>query len=119
MLISSGFTSAYECWVPVELKKPLDRITLVAIKGNRQQILSTPQLNQSFPELPEPFTPPLSPRQHRFAETTKRVSLLFPRRLRRAMKSTLRSLGLMDRNLDVWEARLLNKQHKSKHPDGV
>jgi len=33
LLGNTGFTSVYQCQVPHELQKPVDRITLVAMKG--------------------------------------------------------------------------------------
>lgn len=39
-----GFTSVYECHVPAEPDKPSDRITLLAVKGQRQELLCAPLL---------------------------------------------------------------------------
>ena len=39
-----GFTSAHECWVPVEARKPAGRITVLAVKGQPRQVLSAPLL---------------------------------------------------------------------------
>jgi SAM-dependent methyltransferase len=40
-----GFTSTYECHHPPEPSKPPDRLTLAALKGPRQQLLSCPLMN--------------------------------------------------------------------------
>lgn len=42
MLGRAGFTSVYECYLPPEPTKPIDRITLVAIKGTAQEVISSP-----------------------------------------------------------------------------
>src|SRR2546426_3593 len=57
MLGRIGFTSVYECYIPPEPSKPIDRITLLAIKGKRQRILSSP-LMEKYPanNAPEEFT---------------------------------------------------------------
>src|ERR1019366_6036098 len=61
ILMSAGFTSAYQCHVPVELKKPADRVTLVAVKGARPTVLSTPALNEMpSTRMPEDFHQELS-----------------------------------------------------------
>jgi hypothetical protein len=57
---SRGYPRAeiYQCHVPVELKKPADRVTLVAAKGTRATILSTPLLNKMpVPQVPEKSSP--------------------------------------------------------------
>jgi len=40
-----GFTSVCECSVPLEACKPLNRITLIASKGERAKISSYPWVN--------------------------------------------------------------------------
>jgi len=40
-----GFTSVYECYIPPEPTKPIDRITLLAIKGSRQKIINAPLMD--------------------------------------------------------------------------
>jgi SAM-dependent methyltransferase len=40
-----GFTSVYECHIPHEPKKPNNRITLLAVKGEQRQLLTSPLLN--------------------------------------------------------------------------
>ncbi|MFH1102252.1 MAG: class I SAM-dependent methyltransferase [Pseudomonadota bacterium] len=54
LLSHIGFTSVYECYVPEEAQKPADRITLAAIKGKPQHLISCPLLNARMPEeIPE------------------------------------------------------------------
>src|SRR5882724_6106864 len=57
MLGRIGFTSVYECYIPPEPSKPIDRITLLAIKGRREQIMNSP-LMDTYPvdNSPEDFT---------------------------------------------------------------
>ena len=53
-LLHAGFTSVYECRVPGESVKPVDRVTLVAMKGQRPDLLSSPLLGaQPIEDLPE------------------------------------------------------------------
>jgi SAM-dependent methyltransferase len=44
-LSHAGFTSIHECVTPPEAEKPADRVTLLAFKGQRQQLLSSPLLS--------------------------------------------------------------------------
>ena len=49
-----GFTSVYECHIPAEPKKPGDRVTFVAIKGQPCQLLSAPLMaTRPFDDMPE------------------------------------------------------------------
>jgi len=90
LLILNGFTSAYECRVPVEPGKYADRVTLVGLKGTPQTIHSIPAMNGQPPDLiAEPYQPVISPRQQKHAELKKRLTLMIPRRLRRAIKKML------------------------------
>lgn len=45
LLSDAGFTSAYECYIPEEPEKPADRITILAAKGHRQELISCPLVN--------------------------------------------------------------------------
>lgn len=53
LLSSAGFTSVYACHNPAVLTQWLDRDTLVAIKGARQELFSAPVLN-GLPDGPWP-----------------------------------------------------------------
>jgi hypothetical protein len=44
-LSSVGFTTVFETHIPPEPKRPLDRVTLVAVKGCREHLHSAPLLN--------------------------------------------------------------------------
>ena len=51
-----GFTSAYECHIPEGSRKPLDRITVVAVKGHRRELICCPLINtEHVQDLPENF----------------------------------------------------------------
>jgi len=53
-LSHAGFTSVHECHVPAETVKPIDRVTLIAMKGQRRDLLSSPLLSaQPIEDLPE------------------------------------------------------------------
>ena len=85
MLGRVGFTSVYECYIPPEPTKPIDRITLLAVKGARQKIISSP-LMEKFPidGSPEDFT------LHKIEKLygkVYRIGRLIPEKVRVAMKS--------------------------------
>lgn len=46
-LMDAGFTSAYECEVPPEVDKPLDRRTFVAVKGKRVPLHDSPDYERA------------------------------------------------------------------------
>ncbi|MDD4178617.1 MAG: class I SAM-dependent methyltransferase [Candidatus Margulisbacteria bacterium] len=46
LLANVGFTSVYGSLFPPDAKEPRDRVTLVALKGKKQQLLSTPLMNE-------------------------------------------------------------------------
>jgi 2-polyprenyl-3-methyl-5-hydroxy-6-metoxy-1,4-benzoquinol methylase len=57
LLGRAGFTSVYECYMPAEPAKPIDRITFVAIKGNRQKTINSPLMDSyQVDHSPEDFT---------------------------------------------------------------
>lgn len=45
-----GFTSVYECHVPSESEKPIDRVTLLAVRGQRQNLFCSPLLSAQLIE---------------------------------------------------------------------
>ncbi len=60
LLARSGFTSAYECWVPAEPDKTPDRVTILALKGTAETALLTPAPEVDPATVPE--RPPLGAR---------------------------------------------------------
>jgi predicted RNA methylase len=86
MLGRVGFTSVYECYIPPEPAKPMDRVTLVAIKGRRQRVINAP-LMEKYPihNAPDEFT------AHRIERIYGRIyrlgRLLVPERIRVLIKS--------------------------------
>jgi SAM-dependent methyltransferase len=51
-----GFVSVYECHLPEEIEKAKDRITLLALKGERQELICCPPMNRKPNErIPEIF----------------------------------------------------------------
>lgn len=103
MLMRTGFTSIYECDVPLELNKPLDRVTVVAIKGQPAKVRSSALMSEAQSELPENWRRIPSQHQQRFAHVSKRISHLFPQTLKREAKRQLRAWGLMKRKIEPWE----------------
>ena len=80
-----GFTSVYECYIPPEPEKPVDRITLLAFKGMRQRIMNSPLMDQ-YPvdNSPEEFATHRVERLYGRAYGLTR--LLFPERVRIVLK---------------------------------
>jgi 2-polyprenyl-3-methyl-5-hydroxy-6-metoxy-1,4-benzoquinol methylase len=84
LLSRIGFTSVYECHVPEESEKPFDRITLVAVRGRREQLLCCPLMNGYPPgEIPEKLR-----RRHaeRLSSLLHKIGLLMPRSLKATAK---------------------------------
>ena len=83
-LSHAGFTTVYECHVPAEPEKPADRITFVAIKGEKCRLLNTPLMDarpgEDVPERPL--------RENSVAvDSLRKISTLLPRRVREAGKT--------------------------------
>jgi len=103
MLLRNGFTSVYECDVPLELDKPLDRVTIVAIKGQPAKMLAARPPAQEESQMPEHWRRIPSQHQQRFAHASKRISNMFPPGLKRGIKRQLRAFGLFRRKIQPWE----------------
>ncbi len=102
MLLQLGFTSIYECYVPLEITKPRDRVTLVAIKGKPAEVLSNPvRFEDCGDEWPEKLLAPASWRQRKLVAINKTIVQMFPVGLRQGTKRLLRSTGL--RKARHWE----------------
>jgi len=86
MLGRVGFTSVYECYIPPEPEKPIDRITLLAIKGRRQRIINSP-LMEKYPinHSPEEFT--VHKIERLYGRIYRIARLLIPQKIRVAIKS--------------------------------
>jgi SAM-dependent methyltransferase len=95
LLTACGFTTLYECHVPADLEKPADRLTLVALRGERQPLLSAacPE-GCAEAEWPERLRRRLSPNQDPRQRLAKRLSRMVPAALKRPAKAALRSVGL-------------------------
>lgn len=83
-LSHAGFTTVYECNVPAEPRKPPDRITVVAIKGEQCRLLTTPLMagapHDDVPERPK--------RENSVAvDSVRKISAILPRRVREAGKA--------------------------------
>lgn len=105
LLLASGFTTVYECHVPAEVSKPLDRVTLVAIKGRKPTLQSTPKVNDlPVADWPEDLKPRLSPEQDLRARVSKRLSHMVPSAVKRPVKAALQSVGLLKKDPGPWRA---------------
>ena len=80
-----GFTTVYECYVPAEPTKPIDRVTLVAMKGRRQQIMNSP-LMEDYPtdNAPEDLT---AFKMEQLYGKFYRMARLMPEKLRILLKT--------------------------------
>lgn len=104
LLTRYGFTSIYSCETPVELEKPLDRVTVVAIKGHNAPILTQPNANEKLPvEIPEDLVRLPSHYQTRFAGLSRLISHSFPRSWRRKVKAMLRAVRVIRSPKESWE----------------
>ncbi len=102
LLLRFGFTSVYECYVPLEIGKPRDRVTLVAIKGRPAKVVTNPvTFDDCGDEWPETLLPPASWRQRKIVAINKKVVQMFPVALRQRTKRLLRASGL--RKAPHWE----------------
>ena len=86
MLGRVGFTSVYECYIPPEPAKPIDRITLLAIKGRRQRIINSP-LMEEYPanNTPEEFN--AYKIENLYGRIYRAAKFLIPEKARVAIKS--------------------------------
>lgn len=99
LLDMSGFTSTYECRVPVEADKVRDRVTLLAVKGQKARVLNSPRTN----DLPAARPPERAARgtsdyQKPFADASRKLTRLLPLSLRRGVKGGLRTVGVLERD---------------------
>jgi 2-polyprenyl-3-methyl-5-hydroxy-6-metoxy-1,4-benzoquinol methylase len=80
-LSHAGFTTAYECNVPAEPHKPADRITVVAIKGEKCRLLNTPLMATR----PRDDVPERPYREYSVAvDALRKISAILPRSIREA-----------------------------------
>ncbi|HEX5326527.1 MAG TPA: class I SAM-dependent methyltransferase [Acetobacteraceae bacterium] len=102
LLLRFGFTSVYECYVPLEIGKPRDRVTIVAIKGAKAKPLTNPvRFEDCGSEWPETLNPQASWRQRKLVALNKKIVTAFPASWRRRTKNFLKSTGL--RKARHWE----------------
>ncbi|HET6183569.1 MAG TPA: class I SAM-dependent methyltransferase [Acetobacteraceae bacterium] len=103
LLTRFGFTSAYECHVPVETGKPLDRVTIVAIKGRAMALRTCPATNDlAANECPEREVRLPSHHQRPLANLRKSATQMVPAPVRRSLKRALVSVGVMRPPREVW-----------------
>jgi len=85
-LSHAGFTTVYECNVPAEPEKPVDRITVVAIKGKAGRLLNAPLMAQRPPD----DTPERASRENSVVvESLRKISFLLPHRVRKFGKTLI------------------------------
>lgn len=91
LLADAGFSSAFLCEVPFEPDKPSDRLTVVAIRGERQPIAAMPEANERLAAVRLPAVDYRQPsRKQRLAFVLEeRLTRLVPKPARRLAKSLL------------------------------
>ncbi len=105
LLSACGFTTVYKCQVPSDVHKPIDRVTLLAIKGKPQTLMSTPRVNEMpVADWPEGWKPGVSQEQDLRIQISKRLSHMVPSTLKRPAKAILQSVGLMSKTAQPWRA---------------
>jgi SAM-dependent methyltransferase len=115
LLHRCGFSSAYECNVPIEPQKRDDRLTIVAIKGHRVNIKSVDELVTPTFSLPESHKKRLNPEQSTVYSIRRRLTLKVPRAVRATAKRFLRWIGLMSKSPRFWELPW-QVRHTAGHP---
>lgn len=84
LLAESGFTSVYSCQHPVPIGQWVDRDTLVAIKGQHQELISTPSVNSmAHPRWSEDSQAGLHPSQEHLVDKKRGGIVALPRRVLR------------------------------------
>jgi 2-polyprenyl-3-methyl-5-hydroxy-6-metoxy-1,4-benzoquinol methylase len=83
LLYDVGFTSVYECHIPQEPEKPMERVTFVAIRGTAIPPVSCPQLSEGYArDLAEELSPAIR-------RGLKLVSRYIPDTFKRLVKQLL------------------------------
>lgn len=91
LLHDAGFTSAYECNLPTETRKPADRLTVVAVKGQAESLLAMPRTNgQPMGRLPRYPVRQVSPKQQFWPVLQEQATNLVPLAWRRSLKALMR-----------------------------
>jgi hypothetical protein len=99
LLSDVGFSTVVECHNPAMVHVGEDRITLVAIKGDPAEVLSSTATSGQAPPRWTERRAKLHPSQDPRHMLKKRIGRLLPRPVKRVAKSMLRSFGLLDPEL--------------------
>jgi len=92
-----GFTSVCECNVPLEPFKSADRITVIAVKGERVQVSSYPWVNdKTEDEIENLFADSLQATRQKYGAAFK---LGFKQLVKSIANRTLHALGLEIRRI--------------------
>ena len=103
LLYTSGFSSVYECDVPIVPERRCDRLTVVAVKSQPVVIESVD--DHLIPDvwLPESSTRRFHVEQSRVYAIRRRLTLMVPPPVRAVVKTLLRRAGLMGKHPRSWE----------------
>lgn len=95
-LTAVGFTSVLECHTPPTPGVPCDRVTLLAFKGEKVRVLSSPTTDdRPVPLWPERVESQLHPSQDPAVLRRRRIGRMLPGPVKKTLKSVLMTTGLM------------------------
>src|SRR6185503_4881590 len=87
-----GFTSVHECHVPAETVKPTGRVTLVALKGQPQELMSSPLMRaRPVDDVAEAVDPPEGPGARRPRGASREPGAALPGAMRRLVRRVIRA----------------------------
>ncbi|MCS6879219.1 MAG: class I SAM-dependent methyltransferase [Geminicoccaceae bacterium] len=88
LLADAGFSSVFVCEFPFEPAKPSDRLTLVAVRGERRRVRAMPKASEAVWDARLPFRERRRPsrKQRTTFVVAERLAHLVPKRLRRLVK---------------------------------
>jgi len=88
LLSDVGFTSIYECHIPLELEKRRDVVTLLAVKGEDEALMSSPMVNELPKDrYPEKRQTSLHLTQRWYYNIFKRPYRLLPKQIKEILKN--------------------------------
>jgi hypothetical protein len=114
MLGRVGFTSVYECYVPAEPEKPIDRVTLLAIKGERQRVISSP-LMENYPANSTPEQLNAYKVERLYGKVFRVAKFLFPAKLR----VTIKSHGLLGKLFKPFKYESSARRRRNARSPGI
>jgi SAM-dependent methyltransferase len=113
VLTATGFTSVLECHTPRMPGLTCDRITLLAFKGEKARVLSSPPTDaRPVPGLPDLPSTQLHPSQDPAIIRRRRIGRMLPGPIKQTVKSVLQTTGLMKFDYDKFTPPQSHKKKK-------